>query len=49
MLQNANLEKRGALLREICIIDEYLKDINDDDAISSSPNSIEMKFIEYFI
>jgi hypothetical protein len=35
-LQKANLEKRGALLREICIIDEHLKDINYEQETSPS-------------
>jgi hypothetical protein len=40
MLQNADLEERGALLREICIIDEQLKHINhSEEEMSSSPKS----------
>ena len=31
MLQTAKLEKRGSLLREICIIDEHLQQIGDED------------------
>jgi hypothetical protein len=29
ILQNASLENRGGLLRQICIIDEHLKQIHD--------------------
>lgn len=30
MLQHASFEKRGSLLREICVIDEHLKYFNDE-------------------
>ncbi|CAF1425228.1 unnamed protein product [Rotaria sordida] len=37
MLQNASFEKRGSLLREICVIDEHLKYINHEQEASPSP------------
>jgi hypothetical protein len=40
MLQNASLEKRGAILREICIIDEHLVktiDQEEEEEIPPSP------------
>lgn len=37
LLQNANLEKRGPLLREICIIDEQLKNLKPVDNTPSTP------------
>ncbi|CAF0938902.1 unnamed protein product [Rotaria sp. Silwood1] len=37
LLQNASFEKRGSLLREICIIDEHLKCINHETEASPSP------------
>ncbi|CAF2468646.1 unnamed protein product [Rotaria sp. Silwood2] len=37
MLQSASSEKRGSLLREICIIDEHLKYVNHEKEVSPSP------------
>jgi hypothetical protein len=38
MLQNASLEKRGAILREICIIDEHLKTIDQEEEEEIPPS-----------
>ncbi|CAF0960882.1 unnamed protein product [Rotaria magnacalcarata] len=37
ILQNASFEKRGSILREICIIDEHSKSMNCDKEMSLSP------------
>lgn len=38
-LQNASLEQRGVLLREICIIDEHLQEMKPEDEIASLQKS----------
>ena len=38
MLQNASLEKRGALLREICMIDEHLKNNDHEEEEEDAPS-----------
>jgi hypothetical protein len=42
ILQNASLENRGGLLRQICIIDEHLKQINEN----VSSKSREEKYLK---
>ncbi len=42
ILKNASLENRGGLLRQICIIDEHLKQINEN----VSSKSREEKYLK---